>query len=88
MFFFERVKTGEPGEVRRSKCGEGRRETNRVWSWEETWSDLCSPKVCLLNKRGEGMAGLSEEDELEFAFNTVIYRIMTFCLQQNAYNIQ
>lgn len=31
MFFFERVKTGEPGEVSRSKCGEGRRETNRVW---------------------------------------------------------
>lgn len=34
-----------------------------------------SPKVCLLNKRGEGMAGLSEEDELEFALVPVMCEV-------------
>lgn len=61
-------------EVSRSKCGE---ESGEIGTGFEAGERHCQvsatySQVCPVNKRGEGLAGLWDEDELEFGLAPVL----------------
>lgn len=51
-------------------------DRHRVWSWGETLSSLCYLLTGLPGEqRGEGLAGLWDEDELEFGLAPVLCEV-------------